>query len=192
VKKRKISKKIIYTIIVVVVLGLLFLIARPFLFWKTLEVKGEYSIKYPSTWHYNSQPEFEGRSWIISNYKGNLSTQDRASENEFARVTVGRLLKKNFYNIEELANRTTSYYPQATIKKVKTSIDGLPAIRISIDNSSQKTKTFFAKEEYLVVEKGDKIYEISGGYYPDIPHLISPYYSRLIKKIIGSISFKNN
>jgi hypothetical protein len=183
-KKKKISKKIIY--IIITILAITFFLGKKQTLWKTITFDGRFVVRIPKNWHAHQLDD--GKILVITNSPSEVSTQD-LSVGEKARVTIWRRRKDSSNNKQEtLVKQTLSLARGKVVVNKELTIDGFPARYIEIDNASYKNAAFL-REYHLFVDVGENIYEVFGGVSHEMSFLEVNYYLSLIEKIINNISF---
>ena len=161
--------------------------------WKTYTIDDFISFSYPSDWHFqnNGQIMLSGvqNLFLISDYGGNLSTQDRSSESQKFLIEGTKISKNKEESLEEFAKPDISQCDDGscTIKISNTKKDGHNTLKLF---QSAVGTSFYKNEYYLYVEGDESLYEIHVSFFDAREDFSNLLRQKIIDKIANSIVIK--
>lgn len=174
--RKSFNMKLICSLIGVLVIIVFLSLGMKFLSWKTVTVGDVYTISYPYTWNSTGSAQ----DFVISNYSGGLSFQDRSSPKEYAKVNIVQVKKTDKINMKSTTNSILALFPKAKVTK-ESNYGNLQAVRISVTGE---------ENEFILVENGDYIYKIQLIVFSDAPTYKTKSYSNTLNKSLPVYIFE--
>ncbi|MBU0845735.1 hypothetical protein KKH23_00810, partial [Patescibacteria group bacterium] len=143
---------------------IIFSTLKPFIFQQKIEVAETYLINIPSSWNYEKFVNDVLKDIVVTNYKGEISVQDRSDSSEYAKVSVSKLSKENIQSRDILADTIKGYYPDSKIAQEEFVLNEKKGTRLNINSVSKNE--LFSYQEILIVEYDElSLFRIDGYVY---------------------------
>lgn len=188
------SRTGVYLAIIFVLVGLIsYSIIKPFLNWKTYTIDDFISFNYPTNWHFqnNGQIMLSGvqNLFLISEYNGELSTQDISSVTQKFLVEGNKISKDVEKSLEDFAKPDLGKCDDGSciiqISKFKMADSNVLALSVNAIKPS-----FYQSERYLFIEGMDSLYEIHASFFDAGEEFSNSQRQEIIDKVINSTVIK--